>query len=164
VNARGSTANSGLPCRTLEACLPNLTSLTSTEIVPLVGYRARVPTPRLRHPRIPLEEGRLDQQDTANVGKRSFLHIMDTTPNSSDPLAHLCKRAAAVTLFKAVPCQPIRKTRPPSEVAEAADRVVRRLQLEEERRELRSMESTPGRGSPEVDFLDSRWSKYSYQP
>jgi hypothetical protein len=154
VNAQGCTANSGLRCRALQACLPNPTSLTSAKVVPLVGYRSRVPIPRLRDPRIPLEESRLDQQYAPNVGERSFPHIVDATSDSSDPFTHLCKRAAAVPLFEAVPCQPIRKRRPPSEVAEAADRVVRRLQPEEERGELRSIESTPSRGSPEVDFLE----------
>jgi hypothetical protein len=154
VNALGRTANSGLPSRTLQVCLPYSTSFASAEILPFVGYRPRVPIPRLRDPRIPLEKGRSNQQYAPNVGERSFLHIVDATPDSSDPLAHLCKRAAAVSLLKTLPCQPIRKTRPPSEVAEATDCVVRRLQLKEQRGELRRIESAPSRGSPEVDLLE----------
>ena len=131
---------------------PDPQSFAAREIVRFARDGSIMPVPRLRHPGVARKERWLDEKDATNIRGPGRWLVLDPCSNIGQALFELTECLAAVALAEALPREPRGQGTPLSEVAEANDSAVWGLELEEERRELGSVEpSTIGR-RPEVDL------------
>ncbi len=146
----------GRRSRALEASSPDPQAFADGEIVSLARLRRAAPITRLRHPLLGREEHRLRDQTAADPPSRGGSNARSLA-NPRQSRAQLLRPRDAVPFAERLPGEPVRQHSEAGEVAEPSDRVVRRLQLEEERRsDLQAKRS--GRWPPEVRIARSGFS------
>jgi hypothetical protein len=146
---RGDEGQRRRACSAFAALLPDPPAFPFGKVIPGPGDDVRSPVPRLLDPIAIVEEDGRRDHDAADAvrGATGLARVAADSPR------HRGEARGAVLLAERLPGELRRRGLVPGEDPEPADRVVRRLELEEERRPGRRVESMR-RGLPEVHLFE----------
>src|SRR5215471_8694361 len=140
-----------------DALVPDASTFACDQIVFFLRLSADRPVSGSLDPGFRGKENGLHNQDAPNFNSREYASIANPFSNSSAALAHVGQAPASIAHTEALPRQPIRQPRIPSEKSESADRMMRRTELEEKRCEKLSVKGSRGGGFPKVNFVKGRF-------